>query len=117
MVVLNVPQGVIFTAMFAAASTGTDWQDQGVASGVVSTGQQVGSAVGLAVLVAVANSSTVGHSGADLLAATSTGLRNAVLVAVAGMLLTLLVAVNFRRPPSAESAEPEPAGVPETVRD
>ncbi|WP_432994834.1 MFS transporter [Dactylosporangium sp. CA-233914] len=86
MVVLNVAQGVIFTTMFAAATTGTALFDQGIASGIVSTGQQVGSAVGLAALVAVANAG-----------GGSAGLRDATLAAAAGIFLTVLVALNFRR--------------------
>ncbi|MER7003725.1 MFS transporter [Dactylosporangium sp. NPDC000555] len=100
MVVLNVAQGVIFTTMFAAATTGTALFDQGIASGIVSTGQQVGSAVGLAALVAVANAGTAGLTGTELHDATVSGLRTAVLVAAAGMVVTILVALNFRREPA-----------------
>ncbi|GAA2645937.1 MFS transporter [Dactylosporangium fulvum] len=108
MVVLNVAQGVIFTTMFAAATTGTALFDQGIASGIVSTGQQVGSAVGLAALVAVANAGTAGLTGPDLRDATVSGLRDAVLVAAAGMLVTILVALNLRRhrAPAEEPTEP-----------
>ncbi|MEV6931646.1 MFS transporter [Dactylosporangium sp. NPDC051485] len=107
MVVLNVAQGVVFTTMFAAATTGTALFDQGIASGIVSTGQQVGSAVGLAALVAVANAGTEGLTGPQLRTATSSGLRDAVLVAAAGMVLTILVATNFRRPPATAAPEPD----------
>ncbi|MER7282812.1 MFS transporter [Dactylosporangium sp. NPDC000244] len=96
MVVLNLAQGVIYTTMFAAATTGTALFDQGIASGIVSTGQQVGSAVGLAALVAVANAGAGGPA----------GLRNAVVIAAIGILLTVLVGLNFRR--STAPAEDEP---------
>ncbi|AXI78509.1 MFS transporter [Peterkaempfera bronchialis] len=108
LIVLSVCQGVIFTTMFAAASTGVAPYDQGIASGIVSTGQQVGSAVGLAVLVAIANAGTSGRTGEALRIATTHGLRTAVLVATAGIVLLILVALNFARTPKqAEAAAAE----------
>jgi EmrB/QacA subfamily drug resistance transporter len=79
LLVLSVCQGVVFTTMFAAAATGVSAHEQGIASGIVSTGQQVGSAVGLAVLVAVADEP-----------------RTSVLVAAAGIAATVLVASRIR---------------------
>jgi len=90
LIILNIPQGVVFTTMFAASANDVDAAEQGVAGGMVSTGQQVGYAVGLAILVAVSN------TGAQPI----NGLRIAVLVAAAGIVLTTLVALNFRRTPS-----------------
>jgi EmrB/QacA subfamily drug resistance transporter len=90
LIILNIPQGVVFTTMFAASANDVAATEQGVAGGMVSTGQQVGYAVGLAILVAVSN------TGAQPIS----GLRTAVLVAAAGIVLTTLVALNFRRTPS-----------------
>ncbi|WP_328710553.1 MFS transporter [Microbispora hainanensis] len=73
--------GVWFSAMFILASTGAAPQEQGVVSGLSSTVLQAGSAAGLAVLVAVAGRDTAGLTGEALRAATSDGLRSAVLVA------------------------------------
>lgn len=53
-VLLGLGQGAAWTAMWIAASTGVAADDQGVASGLASTSLQVGGAVGLAVLVAIA---------------------------------------------------------------
>ncbi|MGF1430223.1 MFS transporter [Kitasatospora sp. LaBMicrA B282] len=106
LIVLSLCQGVIFTTMFAAASTGVDPYDQGIASGIVSTGQQVGSAVGLAILVAISNSGTKGLAGEALRTATNHGLRTAVLVAVAGMGLLVLVGLAFERAPQQAAAAP-----------
>ncbi|HEX4704668.1 MAG TPA: MFS transporter, partial [Pseudonocardiaceae bacterium] len=105
LVVLNLPQGVVFTTMFAASATGVDGAEQGVAGGMVSTGQQVGYAVGLAILVAVANAGIGrGLTGEALRVATANGLRTAVFVATAGIALTTLVALNFRRAPARTTA-------------
>ncbi|UQS31315.1 MFS transporter [Streptomyces fradiae] len=48
---LSVGQGVVFTAMFATAATGSADDEQGTVGGIATTGQQLGGAVGLAVLV------------------------------------------------------------------
>jgi hypothetical protein len=72
---------------------------------MVSTGQQVGYAVGLAILVAVSNAGIGrGLTGAALRVATANGIRTAVFVATAGIVLTTLVALNFRHAPAREPA-------------
>jgi EmrB/QacA subfamily drug resistance transporter len=93
LIALSIGDGVVFTTMFIAAGTGVSDREQGVASGIVSTGGGVGAAVGLAVLVIVANSGTNGHTGEALRIATADGLGAAVLVAAAGIALTVLVAL------------------------
>ena len=54
LIAVSVGDGVTFTAIFIAASTGVPDQQQGVASGIVSTAMGVGAAIGLALLVLVA---------------------------------------------------------------
>jgi hypothetical protein len=72
--------------------------EQGIASGWASTTQQVGGAVGLAILVAIANSGLSGLEGEALRAATTDGLRTAVYIAAAGIALTALVALGLQKP-------------------
>jgi EmrB/QacA subfamily drug resistance transporter len=81
LVLLSIGDGVTFTAMFIAAGTGVADDEQGVASGIASTSTSVGAAVGLALLVLVANAE---------------GLSAAVLVVSAGIAATALVALNIR---------------------
>jgi EmrB/QacA subfamily drug resistance transporter len=108
--VLSFGQGVVFPTMFAAVATGVPGHDQGIASGIASSGQQVGSAVGLAILVAIANSGTDGLNGQALRAATDDGVRTAMLVAAAGIVLTALVASMLRQaPPLATAPRAQPA--------
>ncbi|GAA2676079.1 MFS transporter [Nonomuraea recticatena] len=90
-VVMGVSQGFTWTGMWIAAATGVAPAQQGVASGMASTALQVGSAIGLAVLVAV------GGVGESTGAALAGGVRTAVLVAAAGMLLGALVSLAFAR--------------------
>ena len=105
--ILSLGQGCVFTAMYAAVTSGTAEQDQGIASGIASTGQQVGLAVGLAVLVAVANTGNVGLTGEALRVGTADGVRAAMWATVAGIVLIVLVVLNFRRNPAAPAAESE----------
>ncbi|MFI2379144.1 MFS transporter [Streptomyces sp. NPDC018964] len=98
MVVLGLGQGAGYTLMFGAATVGVDPMEQGIASGWASTTQQVGGAVGLAVLVAIANSGLGGLEGEALRSATTDGLRTAVFLAAAGIALTALVAFGLKKP-------------------
>ncbi|WP_328807580.1 MFS transporter [Nonomuraea antri] len=97
-VVMGVSQGLTWTGMWIAAATGVADGEQGVASGLASTALQVGSALGLAVLVAAGG---LGHASGPALA---TGLRTAVFIAAAGMLLGTGVALTFARRRAAAPA-------------
>jgi MFS family permease len=108
-VVMGVGQGVTWTAMWIASASGVVHAEQGVASGMASTTQQVGGAVGLAVLIAVAGAGLDGKAGEALRVATSDGLRTATLVAAAGTLLGALVALGLKRPATEPVAAPAPA--------
>lgn len=55
MLVWGTSAGLAFPALFVSVSTGVVPQQQGVASALASTSQYLGSAVGLAALVAIAN--------------------------------------------------------------
>ncbi|MEU0939396.1 MFS transporter [Embleya sp. NPDC059267] len=111
LLIFGLGQGVAYTTMFAAAATGVPGHEQGVASGMASTGQQVGGAMGLAVLVAIANSGTDGKTGEALRVATAHGLRTAVFAAAAGAGVAVLVALNFRRVDRAPEDTAAAAGV------
>lgn len=55
-IIIGLGQALVFTTMFIAGSTGVVAKSQGVASAVISTGQQIGGAVGLAVIMAILSS-------------------------------------------------------------
>jgi EmrB/QacA subfamily drug resistance transporter len=96
LVAVSIGDGVVFTAMFIAAATGVTDREQGVASGIVSTASGVGAAVGLAVLVLVANSGTHGLAGEAWRVAAAEGIRTAVFAVAGGIVVTLLIALGFR---------------------
>jgi MFS family permease len=102
LVVLGLGQGAGYTLMFGAAAIGVAPAEQGITAGMASTTQQIGGAVGLAVLVAIANTTTHGIAGEALRAATTDGLRTAILAAAAGIAATVLVALGFVRTPAAD---------------
>ena len=106
LILVSIGDGVAFTAIFIAAGTGVAEREHGVASGIASTAMGIGAAVGLAVLVLVANSGTDGLAGEPLRIATADGLSAAVLVVAAGIAATLPLALSLR--PAARGAADPP---------
>ena len=94
---ISIGDGIVFTAIFIAASTGVADAEQGIASGITSTSTSIGAVVGLALLVLVANAGTEGVHGEALRQATADGLGRAVYVIAAAIAGTALIALNLRR--------------------
>jgi MFS family permease len=119
LVLLSVADGVAFTTIFIAAGTGVSDREHGVASGLASTAMGIGAALGLALLVLVANSGTDGLTGEALRVATADGISDAVLVIAGGIAATLPVALSLRPAPRGPADVPcprrlrVPAPVPE----
>ena len=84
-VLLGLTAGTVYPAVFAAAGAEIDDAGQGVASATVSTAQQLGGAVGLAALVAVAG------TGGGLTAASLAG---------AALTVVAFLALDIRRGPT-----------------
>ena len=62
MILSSLGMGAIFMPLTLIATTGLENEDQGLASGLFNTSQQVGGALGLAILSTIAASHTNGHS-------------------------------------------------------
>ena len=88
LIALSIGDGVVFTTMFIAASTGVTDREHGVASGIVSTSAGIGAVVGLAVLVLVANSGSEGLADEELRIATARGISRAAFAIAGGIVLT-----------------------------
>ena len=100
LILLSIGDGVVYTTMFIAASTGVASRDQGIASGMASTGTQIGAAAGLAALVLVANSYTDGQTASPARRRRRRP-RAAVLVTAGGIAATPLI---LRRAPNPARA-------------
>jgi EmrB/QacA subfamily drug resistance transporter len=92
-ILAGVGLGFSFVPVTIAAVTGTEAHEAGLASGLINTAQQVGGALGLAILASIANASTKDsiQTGADRATALTNGFSDAFTVgacfAVAGAVL------------------------------
>ncbi|MER8384647.1 MFS transporter [Mesorhizobium sp. M1428] len=93
LIVSGVGQGIVWTAMWIAAASGVALDQQGVASGMASTTLNVGNAIGMAVLIAIANSQIGELSGDALKTAVADGIQVAFWLAAAGIVVSLLAAI------------------------
>jgi EmrB/QacA subfamily drug resistance transporter len=107
MVLLGIGGGLSFPALMTLAMSAAKPEDSGLASGLVNTTQQVGGALGLAILATVAENRTGSATSA---AALVDGYGAAFTVASGLVVAALLVAVVVLRPQrvaaTAEAAEP-----------
>jgi EmrB/QacA subfamily drug resistance transporter len=89
---MAVGMGATFVSLTLVATTNVDEDDAGLASGIFNTSQQVGGALGLAILSTLANSRTAGILG-DLTGAPTQAQQQAALVD--GFQLAFLVAAGL----------------------
>ena len=119
LIILALGMGQCFVPITVTAISGVEDHEAGLASALVNTGQQIGGALGLAVLGTIAISSArryafstgASHrlSGPALIdAATTHGYTRAFIVASVLMGVTLLISVLAIRVPKGEGAGPAP---------
>ena len=102
LIVAGMGMGLSFVPLTLAATSGVAHEFSGLVSGVLNTAQQIGGAIGLAVLSAVAATSTkhalaTGSSAPQArIDGFQTGFQIAVFFAVAAMLVALFVLKNKR---------------------
>jgi EmrB/QacA subfamily drug resistance transporter len=112
MVLLGVGAGLVFPSVMTLAMSAATPEDSGLASGLVNTSQQVGGALGLAVLATLASTrtNTLHARGASAASALTGGYHLAFTIAAALVIVAVVVsAVWLPAPPRLRVAE-RPAG-------
>ncbi len=111
MVLFGVGAGLAFPAMATLAMTGATPGDSGLLSGLINTTQQVGGALGLAILATLATSRTENlvEEGASQASALTDGYQLAFTIGAAFIVSALVLAVTvLRSEPALEAAVEEP---------
>lgn len=105
-ILMPIGMGMTFMPTMVAATSGVPADEAGLASGLINTAQQMGGAVGLAVLTGVATSITAGAAHMGTLAALVHGYDRAFLVGVIFVVFSLILALTvIRQPKNAASAK------------
>jgi EmrB/QacA subfamily drug resistance transporter len=112
LLIVSIGMGGVFTGLTTAANAGVDADKAGLAAGLLNTGQQLGAALGLAILSAVATARTNSllHPGGDTVAHAATqGYDRALLagaLVVLGAAAVALLARNTRETTPVVEEEP-----------
>jgi EmrB/QacA subfamily drug resistance transporter len=103
MILFGIGAGLTFPALVTLAMSGATQSDAGLASGLVNTTQQVGGALGLAVLatLSTSRSDTLLAAGSSSAEALTSGYRLAFVVGLGFVLAAIAVAVRVLQPEHA----------------
>jgi len=93
-ILMPIGMGMTFMPIFAAATSGVKPEESGLASGLINTSQQMGGALGLAILSGVAGSVTAAATNMSKLQALVTGFDRAFLTAVFFVLFAIFLAIT-----------------------
>jgi EmrB/QacA subfamily drug resistance transporter len=113
LVIMPVGMGMTFMPIIAAATSGVPGREAGLASGLISTSQQMGGALGLSILSGIAATITASSANLGKLGAIVHGYDRAMLVALAFMLFAVVLAITVIRQPH----KPQPTTNLKTIVD
>ena len=111
----SLGMGAVFMPLTLVATTGLDDSDQGLASGLFNTSQQIGGALGLAILSTIAASKTVGAGGSTTRprsSRASTGRSRARRAFVLAGLVAMLLLLRSRHVARIEAEAAEGDAMP-----
>jgi MFS family permease len=96
-IVMSLGAGLVFVSVTAAANAGVPSDKAGLAAGLLNSSQQVGSALGLAILsaVAITHTNTLMAAGASHAVAADAGYHQALLVGSALMAAAAVIALRI----------------------
>jgi EmrB/QacA subfamily drug resistance transporter len=109
MLLLGIGLGMVFPALMTLAMSGATQEDSGLASGLVNTTQQVGGALGLAVLATLSTtrSESLIADGTETASALTSGYHLAFLIGAALVVGAIVIALTVLEPVPEHEAEPE----------
>jgi EmrB/QacA subfamily drug resistance transporter len=109
-VVLAFGFGITFVSLTVAATAGVPPDEAGLASGLINTSQQIGSALGIAILAVVASTVTSGAlaAGQDMAAASLQGYQQAFLCSSILIAIALAITIFVIQTPKDQPATPPP---------
>jgi MFS family permease len=95
LLIVSIGLGGVFTSLTTAANAGVDQDKAGLAAGLLNTGQQLGAALGLAILSALATSRTDSllHGGDSVVRAATDGYQRALMVGAFFVLAATVLAI------------------------
>jgi EmrB/QacA subfamily drug resistance transporter len=108
-IVMALGMGMTFMPIIASATSGVPAKESGLASGLISTSQQMGGALGLAVISGVAASITASSFMLSKTAALVAGYDKAMLVALVFMLFVVTLAITVIRQPRKSKTDGDDA--------
>lgn len=106
-VLMPIGMGVTFMPVMAAATSGVPAHEAGLASGLISTSQQMGGALGLAVLSGIAASATLAATNLPAVEALVHGYKQAFLAGVVFVLFSIVLAATVIKQPKRQKAQSE----------
>jgi EmrB/QacA subfamily drug resistance transporter len=109
LLLLPAGMGMTFMPIIAAATSGVPGRESGLASGLITTSQQMGGALGLSILSGVAASVTAASAHLGKTAALVHGFDRAMAVGLAFIVVAVIVAITIIRQPNKPKPQEDTA--------